>query len=157
MAKQQKQTGVGLKPDPRFRSLLVARFINSMMKEGKKSTAERIFYDALTAIGKREKDEDPIKVFEGAVANIKPNLEVRSRRVGGATYQVPNMVKPKRQLSLAIRWILEAARAKKGKPMAQRLAMELIDAYHRDGASYTKRENTHRMAEANKAFAHFRW
>ncbi|RKY18579.1 MAG: 30S ribosomal protein S7 [Planctomycetota bacterium] len=142
-------------PDARYGSVLVSKFINCMMWKGKKSVSERIFYEALSIIEKRIKDEDPLKVFETAVKNVSPILEVKSKRIGGATYQVPVEVSPKRRQTLAIRWILQAARKKKGRPMAQRLASELIDAYHKEGAAYTTRENTHKMAEANKAFAHF--
>ena len=157
MAKKTNVTGVGLRPDPKYGSVLASRFINCMMWDGKKSVSERIFYQALDLIGQRIKDTPPIQVFETAVDNIKPMLEVRSKRVGGATYQVPCPVSGKRKLSLGIRWILEAIRAKRGRPTAQRLAAELTDAFHKEGAAYTKRENTHRMAEANKAFAHFAW
>ena len=155
LARAKRVTGKGLKPDTKYQSLLVAKFINCIMDDGKKSVAERVFYGALDIIGKRIKDAEPQKVFETAVGNVKPMVEVKSKRVGGATYQVPIEVGPKRQQSLAIRWILDAARAKKGKPMAVRLAGEFMDAYKREGAAMTVRENTHRMAEANKAFAHF--
>ena len=155
MSRRQKVTRRKLTPDPVFSSPLVTRFVNNLMLDGKKSVAERVFYGALDIVGKRIKDAEPQKVFETAVSNVKPMVEVKSKRVGGATYQVPIEVGPKRQQSLAIRWILEAARAKKGKPMAVRLAGELMDAYKREGAAMTVRENTHRMAEANKAFAHF--
>jgi len=146
-----------LKPDPRYGSKLLSKFINCVMTCGKKATATRITYEALDLVAKRIKDKPPIEVFETAVSNIKPNVEVRSRRVGGSNYQVPMPVNPRRQTSLAIRWIIQAARAKKGRPMAQRLASELVDAYNREGAAWTTRENVHRMAEANKAFAHFAW
>jgi small subunit ribosomal protein S7 len=146
-----------LRPDPKYGSILASKFINSMMWDGKKSVAQRVFYDALDVIAKKVKDAEPIEVFTQAVENVKPNIEVRSRRVGGASYQVPMQVNRKRQLSLAIRWILGACREKKGKPMHVKLAAELLDAYNRQGAAITKRENVHRMAEANKAFAHFAW
>ncbi len=146
-----------LKPDPRFGSLLASKFINSMMWNGKKSVAQEIFYDALEAIGKKITDAEPIEVFTRAVENVKPNIEVRSKRVGGASYQVPMQVNKKRQQSLAIRWILGACREKKGRPMAEKLASELMSAYNREGVAYTKRENVHRMADANKAFAHVAW
>ncbi len=142
-------------PDPRFGSVLAAKFINCMMWEGKKSVAEAVFYDCLEIIGKRIKDEDPLKVFETAVKNVMPILEVKSKRIGGATYQVPVEVSPKRRQTLAIRWILASSRKKKGRPMAQRLAGEFVDAFNKEGGAYTTRENTHKMAEANKAFAHF--
>lgn len=146
-----------LKPDPRFNSLLAAKFINCLMWDGKKQTAQKVFYDAMEIVAQRLKDISPLEVFEAAINNVKPVLEVRSKRVGGATYQVPMQVGPKRQQSLAFRWIIQAARGKKGRPMAERLASELIDAYNKQGAAMTTRENVHRMAEANKAFAHFAW
>lgn len=155
--KSTKVTGPSIKVDARYDSLLASKFINCIMKKGKKSVAERLFYQALDSLAAKVSDANPLEVFEKAVNNVKPRVEVKSRRVGGATYQVPIEVSRKRQLTLAIRWILQAARAKKGRPMHQRLAAELLDAYHRDGAAMTVRENTHRMAEANKAFAHFAW
>jgi len=157
MAKRFTASTQQLKPDPRYGSVLASKFINCMMLEGKKSVAQRVFYDAMTAIEKKIKDVPPFEVFEAAVANVRPYIEVRSKRVGGATYQVPMQVNQKRQQSLAIRWILAAARAKKGRPMAQRLAEELMAAFKKEGAAMTTRENIHRMAEANKAFAHFAW
>ena len=148
-----------LKGDPRFNSILASKFINCLMWDGKKTTAQRVFYDALEEIGKRGEvqDQTPIEVFESAIENIKPYIEVRSKRVGGASYQVPMQVNRQRQQSLAIRWLLEAVRDKKGRPMHVKLADELLSAYKKEGVAYTKRENTHRMAEANKAFAHFAW
>jgi small subunit ribosomal protein S7 len=146
-----------LKPDPSYDSKLVSKFINCLMWAGKKSTAQKIFYDAMDIISKEVKDAEPRDVFETAVNNVKPLIEVRSRRVGGASYQVPMQVNAKRKQSLAIRWIIQSARGKEGKPMCQRLASELIDAYNERGAAMTIRENIHRMAEANKAFAHFAW
>jgi small subunit ribosomal protein S7 len=146
-----------LKPDPTYDSKLIAKFINCMMWDGKKSVAQRVFYDAMGIISKKVKDTDPFEVFEAAVNNVKPLIEVRSKRVGGASYQVPMQVSPKRQQSLAFRWIIQSARTKKGKPMCERLASELIDAYNEHGGAMTTRENIHRMAEANKAFAHFAW
>ncbi len=143
--------------DPKFNSKLVAKFVNCLMHCGKKATAFRVFYDAMDLIAKRIKDKEPQEVFEAAISNVKPMVEVRSKRVGGATYQVPMEVDNKRQQALAIRWILQAARARKGRPMCNRLAEELSAAYNREGAAYTTRENTHKMAEANKAFAHFAW
>ena len=157
MAKRFTASNWQLKPDANYNSRLAAKFINCLMWDGKKSVACRAFYDALDIVGKRIKDKSPLEVFETAVENVKPMLEVRSKRVGGASYQVPMQVGPKRQQSLAFRWILAAARAKKGKPMSARLASELIDAYNKEGAAMTTRENVHRMAEANKAFAHFAW
>lgn len=146
-----------LKPDPRYDSLLVSKFINCTMLDGKKSIAASNFYDALDIIAKRVKDVPPQEVFEQAIGNCKPNVEVRSKRVGGSNYQVPMPVNRKRQLSLAIRWIRDAARAKKGKPMREALAQEIIDAFKGEGTAITTRTNMHRMAEANKAFAHFAW
>ena len=146
-----------LKPDPRYNSKLVSKFINCLMLDGKKSTAQHVFYDAMDLIGNKFKDAEALEVFEKAINNVKPMIEVRSKRVGGASYQVPMQVNAKRQQSLAFRWILASARSKKGKPMCQRLAAELIDSYNEQGGAMTNRENVHRMAEANKAFAHFAW
>lgn len=158
MALKYRSTAVYLKPDVRYKSKLVSKFINALMLDGKKSVAEKIFYQAMDTIKKRVKeDEDPLKVFETAIENIKPLVEVRSKRVGGATYQVPMPVEKARQQTLALRWVLAAIREKKGRPMHIRLADELMDAYNKQGASITVRENIHRMAEANKAFAHFAW
>ncbi|MHC4061692.1 MAG: 30S ribosomal protein S7 [Planctomycetota bacterium] len=157
MAKKWTASGKQLKPDPRYDSKLVSKFINCMMWDGKKSVAERAFYDAMGIVSEKVKDVQPLEVFETAVNNVKPMLEVRSKRVGGASYQVPMQVSPRRQQSLAFRWILQSARAKKGKPVCERLASELIDAYNGHGGAMTTRENVHRMAEANKAFAHFAW
>ena len=157
MAKQFTFSSQQLKPDAVYNSKLVSKFVNSMMWDGKKSVAQRVFYDAMKIISEKIKDTEPLEVFETAVNNVKPLLEVRSKRVGGASYQVPMQVKPKRQQSLAFRWILQSARSKKGKPMCERLASELIDAHSGHGGAMTTRENVHRMAEANKAFAHFAW
>ena len=157
MAKKFTSSSQQLKPDPKFSSKLVSKFINALMLGGKKSTAQRVFYDALDIIGKKITDAEPLEVFEKAINNTKPLIEVRSKRVGGASYQVPMQVSSKRQQSLAFRWILAAARGKKGKPMCQRLAAEFMDAYNETGGAMTTRENIHRMAEANKAFAHFAW
>jgi len=155
MALKYRSTAVFLKPDIRYKSLLVSKFINCLMERGKRSLAERIFYAAMDIIEGKVTGVEPLKVFETAIENVRPLVEVRSRRVGGATYQVPIEVAKQRGTSLAIRWIIEAARARKGKPMHMRLAAEIQDAYNREGAAFTKRENTHKMAEANKAFAHF--
>ena len=146
-----------LKPDPRHGSMLAGKFINGLMLDGKKTTAQIVFYDALEEISKRITDAEPIQVFETAVENVKPYIEVRSKRVGGASYQVPMQDNRARQQSLAIRWLLAAVRDKKGRPMHLKLADELVAAYKKEGVAYTKRENTHRMADANKAFAHFAW
>ena len=155
--KSTKVTGPGVKPDARFDSELVSKFINCLMHGGKKSVSERIFYGALDSIARRITDVNPLEVFEAAINNVKPLVEVKSRRVGGATYQVPIKVSQDRRLTLAIRWILTAARSRKGRPMDVRLAGELMDGYRKEGIAMTQRENTHRMAEANKAFAHFAW
>jgi small subunit ribosomal protein S7 len=157
MAKKWTASSEQLKPDPRYNSKLVSKFVNCLMWDGEKSVAQRVFYDAMDIISERMKDAEPLDVFETAVNNVKPLLEVRSRRVGGASYQVPMQVNSKRQQSLAFRWILQSARSKKGKPMRERLASELADAYNGHGGAMTTRENMHRMAEANKAFAHFAW
>jgi len=146
-----------LKPDPVYGSKLAAKFINCLMWQGKKATSERIFYDAMDIIKTRMKDLNPIQVFETAVENVKPAVEVRSKRVGGATYQVPMQVNRTRQQSLSIRWIVGAARSKSGRPMHQRLAEELMAAFRREGEAMTKRENTIKMADSNKAYAHFAW
>ena len=157
MAKKFTASADQLKPDSRFNSRLVAKFINCMMWQGKKSVSQQVFYDAMDIVAEKVKDVPILEVFENAINNVKPILEVRSKRVGGASYQVPMQVNPRRQQSLAFRWILASARGKKGKPMSQRLASELIDAYNKQGGAVTMRENVHRMAEANKAFAHFAW
>jgi small subunit ribosomal protein S7 len=150
-------SSTSLKPDPKFKSLLAGKFINCLMTSGKKSVAQQVFYDALDVIKEKVADKEPIEVFHGAVENVKPYIEVRSRRVGGAAYQVPMQVNKNRQQSLAIRWILAACREKKGRAMHLKLSEELLAAYNREGSAYTKRENVHRMADANKAFAHFAW
>lgn len=146
-----------LKPDPRYKSILAGKFINCLMYSGKKSVAQVLFYAALDYIKEKIPDREPIEVFHTAVENVKPYIEVRSRRVGGAAYQVPMQVNRNRQQSLAIRWLLLACREKKGRPMYLKLADELIAAYNKEGVAFTKRENVHRMADANKAFAHFAW
>ena len=157
MALKYRSTAVFLKPDVRYKSKLLSKFINAVMHGGKKSVAEKCVYQALDLMKERIKDVEPIKVFEAAIENVRPMIEVRSKRVGGATYQVPMPVSSQRQQALAFRWILAAIREKKGKPMAARLANEMLDAYNKQGAAITVRENVHRMAEANKAFAHFAW
>lgn len=146
-----------LKPDPRYNSKLVSKFINCIMLDGKKAVAQRIVYDAMDIISKKVKDVSPLELFETAVNNVKPYVEVRSKRVGGANYQVPMQVNKKRQQSLAFRWIINACREGSGRPIAQRLADELIAAYRKEGKAISTREQTHRMADANKAFAHFAW
>ena len=146
-----------MKPDPKFDSMLASKFINCLMWDGKKTVAQKVFYDALDEIKKRIPDQEPIEVFMQAVEKVKPFIEVLSKRVGGASYQVPMQVNRNRQQSLAIRWLLLAIREKKGRPTHLRLADELVAAFNREGVAMTRRENTHRMAEANKAFAHFAW
>jgi len=146
-----------LKPDPKYGSRLISKFVNNLMLKGKKSVALHIFYDAMDILEKRIQDQNPGDVFTQAVENVKPLIEVRSKRVGGATYQVPMEVKKNRQQALAFRWILDAARKKRGRPMARRLADELYAAYNKEGDAMNKREIAHKMAEANKAFAHFAW
>jgi len=143
-------------PDPKFHSPLAARFINSMMHGGKKSTAEREFYRAIEIVDAKA-DKPGLEVFEKAVRGVEPLLEVKSRRVGGSTYQVPVEVRPKRKTALAIRWLISYSRGRSEKTFAERLASELIAAYRKEGNAYKKREDVHKMAEANKAFAHFRW
>ncbi len=145
-----------IEPDPLYNSTLVTQFINKVMKDGKKSIAEKIVYGALNIIGQKE-GVDPVQVLQKAVDNVRPLLEVRSRRVGGATYQVPVEVKPRRSRTLAVRWIVNFARLRREKTMAERLAGEILDAANKTGVSIKKREDLHRMAEANKAFAHYRW
>ena len=149
-----------LTPDSTHHSKLLAKFINVMMRDGKKSVSQKLVYGALAVIGERVKDTPPIEVFETAIGNVKPMVEVRSKRVGGSNYQVPIPVGSKRQLSLAMRWIRDAVRKGRrqaGQPSHLRLANELVNAYNREGTAMTTRENIHRMAEANKAFAHFAW
>ena len=146
-----------LKPDARFNSKLVAKFINCMMWQGKKTVAQKVFYTAMDQIKEKVKDAQPLEVFESAINNVKPYVEVRSKRVGGANYQVPMQVNKRRQQSLAFRWIINACRDQGGRPMADRLADELMAAHRKEGAAMKKREDTHRMADANKAFAHFAW
>ena len=146
-----------LRPDPKFDSELASKFINCLMWDGKKTIAQGVFYDALDEIKRRMPDQESIAVFTQAVENVKPQIEVRSKRVGGASYQVPMQVSRNRQQSLAIRWLLMAVREKKGRPTSQKLADEIVNAFNREGVAMTRRENVHRMAEANKAFAHFAW
>lgn len=146
-----------LKPDPKYDSILASKFINCLMHDGKKTTAQNAFYRALDVVKKKVPDVEPIDVFTQAVENVKPHIEVRSKRVGGAAYQVPMQVNRTRQQSLSIRWLLLAIREKKGRPIHEKLAEEFIAAYKKEGTAITRRENVHRMADANKAFAHFAW
>jgi small subunit ribosomal protein S7 len=143
-------------PDPRYHEILLTKFMNSLMRDGKKSTAEHIVYGSFEVIHERTR-EDPLGVFRRAIDNVKPAVEVKSRRVGGSTYQVPVEVRPERQTALAIRWIIEQSRKRSGKSMREKLANELIEAAHNRGGAIKKKEDVHRMAEANKAFAHYRW
>jgi len=144
-------------PDPKYKDRVVAQFINAMMRDGKKSTAERIMYETLDRLGERQEEEEPLKLFKKAIDNCRPAVEVRSRRVGGSTYQVPVEVRPERRNALAFRWLIEAARARSEKTMVDKLSGELLDAFAYRGTAIRKKEDTHRMADANKAFAHYRW
>jgi small subunit ribosomal protein S7 len=144
-------------PDPRYNSVLVAKFTNGLMVAGKKTVARRLFYDAMSIVGNKLPDQEPLVVFEEAMENVRPRVEVKSRRVGGATYQVPVEVRPERRNALAIRWIINNSKGRSGQTMSERLAAELLDAFNNRGASVKKKDDTHKMAEANKAFAHYRW
>ena len=157
MAKRFTASATQLTGDPRYGSKLVSKFVNCLMYDGKKSVALRAFYEAMDEVIKKVPDEEPLDIFTQAVDNVKPHIEVRSKRVGGATYQVPTPVHSKRQQALAFRWILAAVRGRKGRPVALSLADEITAAYKKEGTAITTRENVHRMAEANKAFAHFAW
>jgi small subunit ribosomal protein S7 len=156
MSRRRRAEKREVSPDPRYNSEAVAHFVNAVMERGKKSTAERIVYGALDHI-KEMTQADPIEVFQQALENVKPRLEVKSRRVGGATYQVPVEVSSGRQISLALRWIIDYSKGRKGVPMQRALAMEIADAYKNQGNAIKKRDDTHKMAQANKAFAHYRW
>ena len=156
MSRKRKAPKKVFYPDAKYGSLVLAKFINFIMYDGKKATAEKIIYNTLDKIKEKTK-EDPIKIFNDAIGNIRPNLEVRSRRVGGATYQVPVEVRAKRSQTLALRWLLEATRKRKNKTMSDKLFNEIIDASKNKGSAIKKREDTHKMAESNKAFAHYRW
>jgi len=156
MPRKREVVKRGIIPDPKYQDPLVARFINGLMRRGKKTVAAAILYDALDIIG-RKQSEEPLKVFHKAVDNVRPLIEVKSRRVGGATYQVPVEVPQNRRTSLAIRWLIAYAKSRGEKSMKAKLAAEFLDAYQNRGAAVKKREDTHRMAEANKAFAHYRW
>jgi small subunit ribosomal protein S7 len=145
-----------IEPDPKFKDRLVAKFVNNLMRRGKKSVAQGAFYRAMTIVEQRTKD-DPMKTFKKALENVKPVLEVKARRVGGATYQVPVEIRPQRRTALGIRWLIDYSRGRGEKTMMERLAAEVIDAANNRGSAIKKREDTHKMAEANKAFAHYRW
>ena len=155
MSRKRKAPERKIYSDPKFGSKVVSKFINSIMYDGRRSTAEKILYTALEKI--KTKNQDPLKIFNTAVSNVRPNLEVRSRRVGGATYQVPVEVKHSRSQALALRWLLDASRKRNNKTMAEKLFYELMDASQNKGSAVKKKEDTHKMAESNKAFAHFRW
>ena len=157
MARRRRADKRELIPDPRYNNDMIAYMINCVMERGKKSVAAKIVYGAIEDIQGQLKDEDPIHVFTTAIENVSPRLEVKSRRVGGATYQVPLEVKPKRQIALATRWLIQFASNRKGVPMRRALANEVVDAYRGQGAAIKKRDDTHKMAQANKAFAHYRW
>lgn len=157
MARRRRPERRRIQPDPIYNNVLAAKFINCLMNDGKKSTAEGIFYSALERVKEETKAPDPMEVLMKALSNVKPLLEVKSRRVGGATYQVPIEVPPHRQTALAMRWIISFARGRKGRRMEECLAAEIADAYNNTGAAVKKREDTHKMAKANKAFAHYRW
>ena len=155
MSRKRIAPGRKIYSDPKYGSKIISKFINSIMYDGRRSTAEKILYTALENI--KSKNQDPLKVFNSAISNVRPNLEVRSRRVGGATYQVPVEVKTNRSQALALRWLLDASRKRKNKTMAEKLSFELLDASQKKGSAIKKKEDTHKMAESNKAFAHFRW
>lgn len=157
MARRHSAEKREILPDPKYNDLLISKFINTLMRNGKKSIAEQLMYSALEIIKKKETNTAPIDVFKGAVENVRPTLEVKSRRVGGSTYQVPVEVKTSRSQSLAIRWLINYANARNGKSMESKLAEEILDAFNKRGSSVKKKEDTHKMAEANKAFAHYRW
>ena len=157
MARRRRAEKRELISDPRYNNEIIAYMINCIMERGKKSVAAKIVYGAIEDIQNQLKDEDPINVFTTAIENVSPRLEVKSRRVGGATYQVPLEVKPKRQVALATRWLIQFAGNRKGVPMRRALANEVVDAYRGQGAAIKKRDDTHKMAQANKAFAHYRW
>ena len=156
MSRKKNASSKNISLDAKYKSPIIPKLINSLMYDGKKTIAEKIVYDAIDKIKSKSKDE-PITVFNQAITNIKPTVEVRSRRVGGATYQVPVEVKPKRAQALALRWIMDATRKRKNKTMAEKLYAEILDASQNKGSAIKKREDTHKMAESNKAFAHFRW
>ena len=156
MSRKRKAPVRKVYPDPKYGSVVISKFINSIMYDGKRTTAEKIMYDALEKIKEKSK-EDPLKIFNSAITNVKPNLECRSRRVGGATYQVPVEVKTNRSQALALRWLMDATRKRKNRTMSEKLYWELTDASQNKGLAIKKREDTHKMAESNKAFAHFKW
>jgi len=156
MGRKKKTIDRGIAPDPKYNNVIVSKFVNRMMWEGKRSVGLRIVHDAL-GILRRKADKEPLEVFLKALDNVKPVMEVKSKRVGGATYQVPMEVRESRREALGMRWLITAARARSGHAMSERLAAELLDAYNSTGTAFKKKEDTHKMAEANKAFAHYRW
>ncbi|MDR0909325.1 MAG: 30S ribosomal protein S7 [Spirochaetaceae bacterium] len=156
MGRKKKTIDRGILPDPKYNNVLVSRFVNRMMWQGKRSVALRIIHDALAQLGEKT-GKEPLEVFLKALDNVKPVVEVKSRRVGGATYQVPVEIRESRREALGMRWIINAARSRSGKGMDERLSAELMDAYNNTGTAFKKKEDTHKMAEANKAFAHYRW
>jgi small subunit ribosomal protein S7 len=156
MGRKKKAIDRGIAPDPKYGSVVISKFVNRMMWKGKRSVGLRIVHDAL-AVLRAKTEKEPFEVFLKALENVKPNVEVKSRRVGGATYQVPIEIRESRREALSMRWIINASRARSGRSMSDRLAAELMDAYNNTGTAYKKRDDTHRMAEANKAFAHYRW
>ena len=157
MSRRRKSTIREITPDPIYGDKVLAKFIRSLMVDGKKDVAEKLIYSSFNVIGKKDKNSEPIEVFKKAIENVQPQIETRSRRVGGATYQVPVEVRTKRGHTLALRWLLEATRKRKNKTMSDRLFNELMDASQKKGSAIKKREDTHKMAESNKAFAHYRW
>ena len=157
MSKRRKSVQREILPDPRYKDMVLAKFVRALMIDGKKNTAENLIYSSFDKIEKKEKDKSPLEVFKSAIENVQPQIETRSRRVGGATYQVPVEVSPRRKQALAIRWIIDAARKRNENTMIDRLAGELLDASFKRGASIKKNEDTRKMAEANRAFSHFRW
>lgn len=156
MPRRQVIAQKGILPDPRYNNVTVSKFITRMMIHGKKSTSTRVMYDAMEML-KGKADKEPLEVFLKAIENVKPSVEVKSRRVGGSTYQVPVEIRDGRREALAMRWLIQSARARKGSPMSVRLGNEFLDAFNSTGTAFKKKEDTHRMADANKAFAHYRW
>jgi small subunit ribosomal protein S7 len=156
MGRKKKTVDRGIMPDPKYNSVVLSKFVNRMMWEGKRSVSLRIVHGALSVL-QAKIEKEPLEVFLKAIENVKPNIEVKSRRVGGATYQVPVEIRDSRREALGMRWLINAARARTGRGMDERLAAELLDAYNNTGAAYKRKEDTHKMAEANKAFAHYRW
>ena len=157
MGRKKKTIDRGILPDPKYNSVVVSKFVNRMMWEGKRSIGLRIVHEALGILKEKQQDKEPLEVFLKALDNVKPIIEVKSRRVGGATYQVPVEIREARREALGMRWIINAARSRSGHGMGDRLAAELMDAYNNTGTAFKKKEDTHKMAEANKAFAHYRW